>query len=203
MGPLMLWDKYGLVPGRGVCVFDPMTMTAMALAGVAGGMSAAGTIAAGNTARTAGLLQQSSDNYQADQLKENEGGEIGAAQRQMIDTQQRAKLAASTVDARGAAGGINTDVGTPLADKKSIASRSSYQAMMDLFNGQNRAVGLGNQAKGLEFSGDTAAWSGDEQADLSKTEALATIAGSGANMGKIYGASKFSTSTGNPGVDLS
>lgn len=204
MGPLMLCEKYGVVPGRGVCVFDPGTMmgVTMGMTALSGGLSAAGTIAAGNTAKTAGQLQQLSDQYQADQLRENQGSEIGAAQRQMIETQQKAKLLTSAVEARGAAGGVDVGVGSPVAAAKSIASRGSYQAMMDLWNGQNRAVGLENQAKGLEFSGDVAQWEGEQKQKQSRIDALATLAGSGANMAKTYGAFNYPTASGQPGVAL-
>lgn len=203
--PWSIWDKYSCVPGRGVCVFDPGTMmvATMGMTAASAGLSAAGTIAGGNTAKTAGLLQQKADKYKADQIRANEGSEIGAAQRQMLETQFKTKQLSSTLEARGTAGGINTDVGSPLAISKSIASRGSYQALMDLYNGQNRAVGLENEAKGAEFSGDVAAWAGEEQKKLSRINALATIAGGGANMAKTYGAYTYPTSSGQPGVRLS
>jgi hypothetical protein len=220
-GPLMsLWDKYGIVPGRGVCVFDPGTMimgASMAATAVGGGLSAASTIAGGNTAKQAGLMQQQAavlrqqgDNYQADQLVENEGSEIGAAQRQMLDTQFKTKMANSSLEARGAASGVNIGTGSPLATEKAIASRGSYQALSDLYNGQNRAVGLDNQAAGLRYSGeiekyggDVAAWSGEQQRTASNLAALGTIAGSAGSMLKTYGAAKYPTSSGQPGVRLS
>jgi hypothetical protein len=49
-------DKYSLVPGRGVVVFDPGTLTVASLAATAigGGVSAASTLAGGSYARQAG-----------------------------------------------------------------------------------------------------------------------------------------------------
>lgn len=186
---MSLCDKYGLVPGRGVCVFDPgtmmgVTMGMQAIGGIAG---AAGTIAAGNTAQTAGLLQQQADQYKADQAKENEGSEIGAAQRQMLDTQFKTKQLQSSLQARAAGNGVNAAVGSPVTATKAIASRGQYQSLMDLWNGQNQATGSENEAKGLEYSGDVAAWEGDEQKQLSKIQAIATLAGSGGSMAKTYG----------------
>lgn len=206
MGPLMqtIWDKYCIVPGRGVCVFDPGTMMAgtMAMQAVGSGISAAGTIAGGNTAKTAGLLQQKADQYQADQVRANEGSDIGAAQRQMLDTQLKTKQLSSSLEARGAAGGVNVGEGSALATEKSIAGRGSYQALMDLWNGQNKAVGDENQAKGLEYSGKVAAWAGEQQQKQSRISALATIAGGAASMGSTYGAFTYGGPTGRPGVNL-
>lgn len=103
-------EKYGITPGQGVCVFDPMTMMAasMATTAVGAGVSAAGTIAGGNAA-------QAQAQYQADQLRANEGTEIGASQRQMLDTQMRTRMANSQVRAGAAAGGVDTTSGSPLA----------------------------------------------------------------------------------------
>lgn len=217
-GPLMLWDKYGIVPGRGVCVFDPGTMMLVSAGATAigGGLSAASTIAGGNTAKQAGLMQQQAAlmqqkevNYQADQLVENEGSEIGAAQRQMLDTQFKTRMANSKLEARGAAGGVNIGTGSPLATEKAISSRGTYQAAMDLFNGQNRAIGLDNQAAGLRYSGDVAkyggdvaAWSGERAQQASYLSAAGTIAGSAGSMMKTYGISQYLTPSGQPGVKV-
>lgn len=119
---------YGLA--RQGAAFGPAAMMggtmAMQAAGTA--MSAASTIAGGNTAATAGKLQQSADVFQADQLRENEGGAIGAAQRTMLDKQFQTKQMESTLEARGAGGGVNVGVGSPLATEKSIASRGTLSA---------------------------------------------------------------------------
>lgn len=197
-------DKYGLIPGRGVCVFDPGTLmlSTMAMTAASGAASAAGTIAGGNTAATAGAMQQQAYNYQAEQAKANEGSDIGAGQRQMLEDQLKAKMASSTLEARGAAGGVNVGEGSPLAVEKGIASRGNYQSLMDLFNGQNKAVGDENEAKGLTYSGDVAEWAGEQQKNLSYYNAAATIAGSGASMMKTYGAFTYPTQSGQPGVRL-
>lgn len=217
IGRINFTHDYGLA-ARGV-VFDPGTMmiASMGATALSGGLSAASTIAGGNTAKQAGLMQQQAalmkqkaDNFQADQLVENEGGEIGAAQRQMLDTQFKTKMASSTLQARGAAGGINVGTGSALATDKAIASRGTYQAAMDLFNGQNRAIGLDNQAKGLRFSGemekfggDAAAWAGKQAQNASYLSAAGTIAGTAGSMAKTYGINSYLTASGQPGVRAS
>lgn len=186
----------------GRAAFDPATMTiaTMGMQAVGTGLSAASTIAGGNTAATAGQLQQAADQYQADQATSQEGTVIGAAQRQMLDTQLKTKLMSSSLEANAAAGGVNAAVGSPLATEKSIASRGTYQALMDLAQGQNRAVGLENEAKGDVFSGDIAEWSGQQQKDASRINALATIAGGGASMAKSYAAFNYPTASGRAGI---
>lgn len=58
---------------------------------------------------------------------------------------------------------------------------------MDLFNGQNKATGMENEAQGLRFSGDVAEWEGETKKRASRLDAMATIAGGGASMARNYG----------------
>jgi len=182
--------------------FDPGTLMAGTMAMTAAGtaMSASSTIAGGNAAAEAGKMQQNALNFQAAQLRENEGGEIGAAQREMLDTQLKTKQLESTVEARSAAGGVNAAVGSPLAAEKQIASRGTYQSLMDLFNGQNRATGDENEAKGATYSGVIADEAGTMQQRASNLNAMATIAGGGASMMRSYGAFAYPNQFGRPGV---
>ena len=187
---------------RSNCCFDPGTMMAatMATTAVSGGLSAAGTIAGGNAASTAGRMQQTALNYQADQLESNAAGAIGASQRQMLDTQMKTRLANSQVEARAAASGVNAATGSPLATIKGNAQRGSYQAMMDLFNGENKSTGDLNEAQGLRYSGSMAKIGGDMQQEASRVAALGTIAGTGASMLKTYGAYKYPNLSGRTGM---
>jgi hypothetical protein len=186
---------------RSNCCFDPGTMmlASMGATAAAGALSASGTIAGGNAAVAAGQMQQTADKFQADQLRANEGGEIGAAQRKMFDTQQTTRLANSQVQARAAASGVNAATGSPLATVKSNASRGSYQAMMDLFQGENRATASENQARGADYSGEMALAGGKMQQDASRIAALGTIAGAGSSMLKTYGAFKYPALYGRTG----
>lgn len=182
-------EKYGLVPGRGVVVFDPVTMTAMSLGATAvgGGLSAASTIAGGNAASALGGAQQAQANSQASQITENAGGEIGAAQRQMLDTQQKTRLLASTATADAAGNGVNAGVGSPVAIGKSIAARGSYQSMMDLWSGQNKYTSDLNTAAAVRQSGDIALASGEMQQQADNLKAAGTIAGTAGTMTSTYG----------------
>jgi hypothetical protein len=182
-------EKYGLTPGRGVVAFAPMTMMAMSLGSMAigGGLSAASTIAGGNSAVALGNAQKAQANYQADQITENAGGELGAAQRQMLDTQQKTRLATSEAIARAAGNGVNAGVGSPVAITKSIASRGSYQSLMDLWQGQNKYTNDLNTAAAVRQSGDIALAGAQMEQQADNLKAAGTIAGTAGSMTSAYG----------------
>jgi hypothetical protein len=162
-----LWDRAS---------FDPGTMlmgASMAATGVGSLMSAGGTVAGGEAA-------SQSAQFQAAQLRSNAAGEIAAGQRQMLDTQQRTRLAISTATARAAGGGVNAAVGSPAADVSQIGQRGSYLAAMDLFRGENAATGMENQARGVEYSGEAARIGAN-------TSAMGTIAAGAGSMLSTYG----------------
>ena len=116
-------------------------------------MSAANSIAGGNYAAEAGQMKQALSDFQATQDTEASAGEIAAAQRQALDVDQKTNLQRSAAVASAAAGGINAGAGSPLANQAEIVGRGSYQAGMDLWQGQNRATALLNQAAGKQYSG--------------------------------------------------
>lgn len=163
----------------------------MILQGVGTAISAVSTIAGGNNAAAMGAAQKNAAYAQAEQLRAQEGTAIGAAQREMLDTQAKAKMLMSTVRANAAAGGVNAAEGSPLQVTQQIAKRGSYQAAMDLWQGQNKAVGLENESTSLKYGGDVAEAAGKMEQQASLGKALATIAGGGASMYKTYGRSTY------------
>lgn len=167
--------------------FDPITATAMAATAAGGGLSAMGTLAGGNAAKQAGLLTQQADEFKAQQLTENSAGAIAAAGRTAIDTNLKGASAISTLRARGAANGINVAAGSPASDAGAIASRTRYQAGLDLFNGENKATADLNEAAAARYSGAAAAYGGEEAQSASELAAAGTFASSFGSMAKIYG----------------
>lgn len=168
-------EKYGLTPGAGVCVFDPMTMTVMSLGATAigGGMSAMGTLAGGNAAKQAGQMTQQMDIQNAAQA-------LASGQRKSFDTQDKTRMLMSTAQARAGASGVDAGVGSPASIEGSIAKRGSYHSLMDMFNGQSEGVGLQNQ-------GALAAWEGDQKQSESELAAGGTLAGAAGSMAGTYG----------------
>jgi hypothetical protein len=184
-------------------LFDPLSMTAMALGAVGGGsaatggamalsgigsaISAASSLAGGSYAQEVAQMKQQAMNYQAAQLRENAGGEIAAAQRQAFDVNQKTNMLRSSAVANAAASGVDAAAGSAMTNQSAIAQRGMYVSGMDLWNGENRATGLLNQAKGLEYTGTMDALAGEEARRASYLSALGTIAGGGASMLRMYG----------------
>lgn len=169
-------DKYSLVPGAGVVVFDPGTMLMVgSLAATAAGtaISAGGTIAGGQAANQ-------SAKFTAAQLDANAAGATAAGQRTMLDTQEKTRLAQSSLTARAGASGVNAGVGSPAAVTGEIAKRGSYLAALDLFRGQDTATGIQNQAAGTRYSGNAAEIGAN-------TSAAGTIAAGVGSMASQYG----------------
>jgi hypothetical protein len=188
------YTRFGFsVAGR--ASFDPVTLTAASLTATAvgGGLSAAGTLAGGSAAAEAGQLTKSADYAQADQLEQNATQEIASGQRKMLDTQQRVRLAMSTAKARGGGSGFSGSSGSQIDNMGQLAKRGSYNAAMDMFNGESAASGLRNQAKAARYSGDVAELTGQEQQDASYLSAAGTIAGTAGSMAKGYGGYKYPT----------
>lgn len=175
------------VAGRGVA-FDPGTLAAgsLILSGVGAAVSAAGTIAGGQNANALGQMQQTADNYQAAQITENASSEVGAAQRTMLDTQQKTRMAGSTLTADAAGSGFVASSGSPAAIAGSIAKRGNYEAAMNLFQGENAETGDLNKAAGITYSGDIAAAGGAMQETASDYAAVGNLASAGGTMFKNY-----------------
>jgi hypothetical protein len=165
---------------------DPITAGSLILTGIGAGVSAFGTIAGGANAAALGQSQQNEANYQAAQLRENASSEIGAAQRQMLDTQQRTRLAQSKLTANAAGSGFVASSGSPEALSESIARRGSYEAAMNLFQGENAATGDLNRAAGIEMGGRIAAEGGEMAREASYYTAAGNIASAGGSMFKNY-----------------
>lgn len=182
-------EKYSMVPGAGVVVYDPVTLTGITMAATAAGgaMSAASTLAGGNFAKTAGQMQQQAKNFEATQLEQNATDELATSQRAMFDTQEKARLAISTSTARAGASGVDAGAGSPVENVGELAQRGSYHALMDLWQGQSNATGLRNRSAGARYSGVLDEMGGDEAQSASELAAAGTLASSAGSMAKTYG----------------
>ncbi|MCK1501504.1 hypothetical protein [Bradyrhizobium sp. 188] len=168
---------------------DPITLmgASMAMTAIGGGISAAGTLASGSAAETAGQMKQAAAYRQAEQETWNAAGELGASQRKMLDTRLKTNLTESTLAARGAASGFDASKGSMLTGAGDIAQRGEFQALMDVFNGENARTGMLNKADAIRAGGDADAWAGEATKDASYLSAAGTIAGSAGSMMKTYG----------------
>jgi hypothetical protein len=193
---------YGLA--REGVVFDPGTLTAVSLASTAAGgaISASSTLAGGSYAAQAGQLQKTAADYQATELEQNASQAFASGQRKALDTTQRTNLAISTSRARAAASGVNAGVGSPVTNAGNLAQRGSYQALMDMFNGESEATGLRNQSQAVRFGGDLALMEGEEKQRASRLAALGTLAGTAGSMAGTYGAYNYPNLYGRAGAQV-
>lgn len=171
------------------CCFDPVSLTAatMATTAVAGGISAAGTLAGGSYAKQAGEMQQAEANYEADVATQNANQALASGQRQSFDTALKTKLAVSTARANAAGNGVNAGTGSAAEAQRQLAQRGSYAAAMDMFNGESAQTGLLNEATAKRYSGELGRIGGEQAQKASYFQAAATLAGTAGNMMKSYG----------------
>jgi hypothetical protein len=168
--------------------FDPTggLLTAGMMAAGAG-VSAFSTIAGGGAAAKIGQAQQQAAEFTAEQQTSNAAGEIAGASRSSIDIQQKANLLRSTSVANAAAGGVVTTSGSPLTNESQIVSRGRNEAALAMWNGENKATGLLNEAAAARTTGALEAATGQYQQQASYLSAAGTLAGAGGSMFKLFG----------------
>ena len=129
---------------------------AATLTGVGAGISALGTLGSASAQRQAGKAQEAQYAFKAQQEDQQATQAIAASQRQMFDTNNKTVLTQSTLTARAAAdGGSATDPGV-LTLSQDIAGRGQLYALDNMYDGQNRAAGLLQQADADRYSGAAA-----------------------------------------------
>lgn len=127
----------------------PLTTAGLAASAIGTGISAAGTLAGGNATMAA-------DRYAANQYNLQAQTATAEGQRQMLDQKRQAGLVESKLQANAAAGGGDTTDPSVMAAGRQIAGRGEYNALTDLFSGQNRGAGLTDEANARIASGEAA-----------------------------------------------
>jgi hypothetical protein len=179
-------------------------------------VSAAGTIASGQSANRIGQMErdrlvaqgiatkQASD-YEAAQLDIQANDEFASAQREAQQQGRQKRLALSRLQAVGAAGGFTATDPSSLALADEIEKYGTLQEQMSMYGGESRRSGLRAAAEGRRFSGDSAlasayasgdiaAAEGRSKRDASYMSAAGTIISSGSSMYEKYAKSKPVTS---------
>jgi hypothetical protein len=165
---------------------DPITLGALALTAAGAATTAAGTIAGGNAAAAAGDVAQQGKNFEAVQLGQQAQESRASAQRGALDKRRQTRLLQSTLFARAAAGGgdtADTDIVNLSGD---IAVRGEYEALLDMYKGENRARGLEDAATGARMTGEALAAEGQAKRKAAQLSALGTIIGGAGSMYKTY-----------------
>lgn len=174
---------------------------AMLLTAAGAAVSAASTIAGGKAARDAGQAglaagqrAQQADEFVAQQQDQAAQESRAVAQRGALEKRREGSLLLSQLQARAAAGGGNAADPTVLGLAGNIAQRSEYDALFEMYKGENRARGLQDQAMGSRMSGDAALAEGyakqaegDAQYRAAKLSAIGTIVGAAGSMYGMYG----------------
>lgn len=156
--------------------------SSLAASAVGGAISASSTLAGGRMANQVGQVTQQA-------LTAEGASALASSQRQALDTAQRARLAISSSTARASASGVNAGTGSPAENAGDIAKRGSYQALMDMYNGESRQ-------QALDFEGQEAAWEGQQKQSASRLAAAGTLAGSAGSMLRMYGMARYGSPYG-------
>ena len=126
------------------------------LPAIAAGVSLLGTAVSAVGTIAAGTAQKSAANYQAQQREQQAMESRAAAQRTSMEHQRQTELMQSKLQANAAASGAGAADPTVVKLGEDIASRGEYQSLMDMYQGENRARGLQDQATADRLSGKAA-----------------------------------------------
>jgi hypothetical protein len=110
-------------------------------------LTAVGTIAGGAAAKEQADFKAKGLEMQANESR-------AASQRRAEERRQRGRLVLSQMQARAAASGTDATSGDVLGLTEDVAGRSEYQALTELYTGENRARGYIDQANSVRMSGE-------------------------------------------------
>ena len=136
-------------------------------------LKASGTISAGKA-------QQANLNFQASQLEQQAGQTVAGATYAMQEPIRQGEYLASTALARAAASGGGASDPTIVNDIARINQEAHYRALVALYNGQEQAAGMMDQAQVLRNEGRAAK-------KAAKLKALPTILDAGTTLWDRYG----------------
>ena len=177
-----MWERYRFLDVG--AAHDPATLTAMTVASAA--LTAGGTIIGGQAAGAAGESQKNAMDFKAAQEEQAAQESRAAAQRVAMDKRREATLLGSKLQARAAAsGGGAADPGV-LDLAGDIAQRGEYEALTDMYRGENRARGFLDQAVASRLTGEAALAEGKAKRNAAFLQAAGTIIGGTGSAYKQY-----------------
>jgi hypothetical protein len=174
------------------------TSAILAVTAVAGAaMSASSTIAQGNAAAAQAQAQQQALEYQAKQKEVQAGQERAASQRNAQVRRKEAELAASrglAVSAASGGGALDPTVVNILGD---IEGEGEYQALMEMYGGEQRARNLESGAALNQYEGQMAYAAGQAAKKNSRISAAGQFMSTAGQLGySAYKGGMFSNSPG-------
>jgi hypothetical protein len=178
---------------------DPVTLMVAGTAITAGGTLIGGFMGA-DAQEEMGRLQQGAAEFEAQQLQMAAAESRATAQRQMFERQRLTKLALGALQTRAAAGGGKATDENVLDLTSEIAGRGEYQALADLYTGENRARGLEDSAAAKRYEGKARVYGAERAANAARIKSLFDAGGT-----ILTGAGKIAGTKGNliPGKPLS
>ena len=148
------------------------------MANIIPGLDVAATVFSALGANRAGNDQDRAANFQAQQLDQQAGQTRASAQRAAIDERRQATLAQSRLQAvTGGAGGDPTIVNL----SANLAGEGEYRALSALYESEERAVGMEQQAMAARYQGKQAKRAGT-------INAITSLVGGGSKLYEKYGA---------------
>ena len=165
-------------------VFDPITISALALTGAGTAASAMGTLMGGSAAAAAGAAAQQAAEFTARQQKMGAREARSVGQLAMFEKRKETDLLQSKLQARAAAsGGGATDPGV-VNLTGDIAQRGEYQALTEMYKGESKARGLVDAAMASQMQGAAALAEGEAKKRAATMSAVGTILGGAGSMFK-------------------
>lgn len=187
---------------------DPFTMTALAVAGtaVSVGSTLVGASMAQQGAKAQAKSEQAAAEYRAKQLEMKAQESRATSQRAALDTVKKGELAQSSLRARAAASGAGAGDESVLALGEQIAGQGEYERLMQMYSGENAAVGYTDAATSERYNGQAALAAGANKAKAIQIGAIGSVAQSvggfaekAAGFGKLpTAASTYGASTAGP-----
>lgn len=147
---------------------NPATLNA-----VGSGLTIAGHLSASSAARAAGRAQREAANYSAAQLEANAGQQQAAAQRAAAEEIRKSIMLQSRAVAIAAASGGGAVDPTVLALIAGVAGEGQLAAETQIYNGDERARQLREQAKATRYEGELRGAAGE----IASRNALLSIGG--------------------------
>lgn len=146
------------------------------LIGIAGlALQAGGGIASENAARKAASARKAAAEFEAQQLEQNAGQVMSAAQRQAFETGRTGEYTKSRALAVAAASGGGASDPTVINTIANLASETAYRKSIDLYQGEERARQLNLSAAASRYSGQIGSDVILDQGRAAETQAISGI----------------------------
>lgn len=154
---------------------------------VGGLMQVGGYSQAADASRVAGRRQNVASQFEAEQLEQQAGQSVAAAQRDAKEEKRRADLAASRAIALAAASGGGASDATVVKIIADLKGEGAYRSAVALYRGEENARRLRMAAKGKRYEGAVAEEGGQLKGSSYDTMAAASLFNTGATLFGRYG----------------